>query len=314
MVSRTGVLVLGAGRSGTSTLARALMALGVELGHEFKPPTRKNPRGFFEEVHLLALSKQVRRAMGLRAEHVRLLTEADWHAADLMALSGRMRRAIDEAMGDAPVWGFKYAGTGRILPFWLPLLAEMHVRPAFVLAYRNPLSIADSRRRLDTNRGAQQKNDLEWLANVVPYLHLTRGHPLVVVDYDRLVQSPRQQLERMGCFLGIEPDPAGVTQFVDTFLNPELRHNRRDADALQSDQTLHPLVRRGALLLETLSGSDQPPDDGFWAEWADLRQALYGTAGQHTLVDRLVDDRRHARWWDIVTPLRRAWQARPLRG
>jgi hypothetical protein len=312
-VTQTAVLVIGAGRSGTSTLARALMGLGVAFGREFKRPTRKNPRGFFEEARMLAISKQVRRSLGLRAEHVRLLSDEDWCSADLTGLKKEMRAAIEAAMGDAPVWGFKYAGTGRLLPFWFALLSEMKVRPAFALAYRNPLSIAQSRRRLDANRGMQQKNDLEWLANVVPYLHLTRGLPLVVVDYDRLVQDPLNQLDRMARMLGIVPEKGAAEEFVDRFLTAELHHNRHDAGALETDRSLHPLVRRGALLLEDLASSDAPPDDAFWTEWAELRQSLYDNAGQHELVDRLVDERRRARWWDVVTPLRMAWQARPLR-
>lgn len=309
----TGVLVLGAGRSGTSTLARALMALGVELGREFKAPTRKNPRGFFEEVHMLAIAKDVRRQLGLRAEHVRLLGQQDWCNTDLESLREEMTDAIEAAMGDAPVWGFKYASNGRILPFWMSVFSSMKIRPAFVLAYRNPLSIAASRRKLDADRGDQQKNDLEWLAHVVPYLHLTRGYPLVVVDYDRLVQEPHRELERMAGVLGVVPDPSAVDAFVNGFLSPDLRHNHCDASALKTDRTLHPLVRRGALLLEGLTTDLNPPDDTFWDQWAELRQALYEHASQHALVDRLIDQRRRARWWDVVTPLRKAWQARPLR-
>ncbi|MGE0623768.1 MAG: sulfotransferase family protein [Pseudomonadales bacterium] len=307
-----GVLVLGAGRSGTSTLARALMALGVELGSRLKRPTRKNPRGFFEEVNLLAISKRVRRALGLRAEHVRLLTEEDWKNARLDGLRRGMRRAIEAAMGGADVWGFKYAGTGRLLPFWLPLLEEMNIRPAFVLAYRNPLSIAASRRQLDAERGQQEKNDLEWLANLVPYLHLTRGHPLVVVDYDRLLQDPRRELDRLSRMLGVSPTPRAIAAFVDDFLSPSLRHNQFDAAALKTDRSLHPLVRRGALLLDALAGEDGPPDDAFWECWANLRLALYDGMDHHAEVDRQIDGRRRARWWDVGTPLKRAWQARPI--
>lgn len=308
----TGVLILGAGRSGTSTLARALIALGIEFGSQFKRPTRKNPRGFFEEANMLAISKQVRRAMGLRAEHVRLLTDADWQQADLTTLSQQMRVAIEQAMQDAQIWGFKYASTGRILPFWLPLLEEMAVQPAFVFAYRNPLSISASRKHLDPNRGIQQKSDLEWLANVVPYLHLTRGHPLVVVDYDRMIEAPGCQLERLSEGLGITADSQQKQEFTQEFVRPDLRHNRQAPAALAADNTLHPLVRRAATLLESLASSNGPPSDDFWLQWSDLRQTLYQSAGQHMLVDQLVDERRRARWWDLITPARKAWMSRPL--
>ncbi len=38
--SQRAVLVLGAGRSGTSIITRAIQAVGVELGDDFKPPSR----------------------------------------------------------------------------------------------------------------------------------------------------------------------------------------------------------------------------------------------------------------------------------
>ena len=39
---------------------------------------------------------------------------------------------------------------------------------------------------------------------------------------------------------------------------------------------------------------------------------LYGNAEAHAEQDRQIDARRRARWWDLGTPLKKAWQARPL--
>ena len=44
------VIVVGAGRSGTSTITRGLSALGIELGDNLKPGSAKNPKGFFEDM------------------------------------------------------------------------------------------------------------------------------------------------------------------------------------------------------------------------------------------------------------------------
>ena len=43
------VVVLGAGRSGTSAITRALQAIGVDLGDDLRPGGGKNPTGFFED-------------------------------------------------------------------------------------------------------------------------------------------------------------------------------------------------------------------------------------------------------------------------
>ena len=47
------VIVVGAGRSGTSTITRGLSALGIELGDNLKPGSAKNPKGFFEDLDIL---------------------------------------------------------------------------------------------------------------------------------------------------------------------------------------------------------------------------------------------------------------------
>ncbi len=312
-MNKKAVLVIGTGRSGTSTLSRGLIALGVEFGAAHKKPSQKNPRGLFEEVHMLAISKMVRRRLGLRAEHVRLLNDRNWRETNLDDLRAKMRKAIDAAMGDAPIWGFKYAGTGRLIPFWLPLLQEMKVRPAFVLAYRNPMSITASRNQLDPYRGRQAKIDLEWLANLVPELHLTKGSPLVIVDYDRMVQEPVVQLRRIAALLDLQPDSASLSDFAENFISPGLRHSQFDNQVLETNQELHPLVRRGAQLLADQAVQDRPATAEFWTEWEKLRVALYEYAPQHALIDDLIDDRRRARWWDLKSPIQRAWKARPLR-
>lgn len=72
------VLVLGAGRSGTSITARALQAIGVDLGNDVKPPSRKNSTGNFDDAALLKLSKRLRRTLGLRADSLRLLDDDAW--------------------------------------------------------------------------------------------------------------------------------------------------------------------------------------------------------------------------------------------
>ena len=63
----------------------------------------------------------------------------------------------------------------------------------YLVALRNPLSVAASRGKLDARRGRQQKSDLEWLVNVVPYFRRARSRPLVVVDYDLLLANPEAQ-------------------------------------------------------------------------------------------------------------------------
>ncbi len=313
---QTAVLVLGAGRSGTSTLTRGLAALGIDIGRHFRRPVRKNPRGNYEEKHLLTLSKQVRNSLGMRADSVHLVDEEAWENPETRRLAERMQEAIRRWFGHAPIWAFKYAGSGRLLPFWLRMFERMEIEPAFVLAYRNPLSIRASRGKLDRQRAQPTHNQLEWLANVLPHIDRLEGHRLVVVDYDRLLEDPKHQLIRVAERLDIARGPdveAGIREFSEKFLRRDWRHTRFDDEALKNDNSLLPLVRKSALLLSAMARDEHNGDVAErWIRWRQL-QAEYRELGP---ILQLTEDFKHAnrraRWWDLSAPLRAAWNKLPV--
>ena len=297
-------------------MTRALDALGVYLGSDFRRPVRKNPRGNQEEVHLLKLSKRVRNSVGLRADSVRLIDDAAFDNPRTRALAERMEQAIRHYFDTPPVWAFKYAGTGRLLPVWFDLLARMNIEPAFVFAYRNPLSVARSRARLDRMRGRLEQNNLEWLANVVPCFSRLQGQTVVVVDYDRLLDNPDRELRRIAAGLNLpltEGSEERIRHFSETFLRTDWRHTRYSDADLETDTYLHPLVRRSALLLSHLA-RDQADlgDPRVWDEWRAIDRLHREQAPVLRLVDQLNADNRRGRWWDLRRPLKLAWNKMPL--
>ncbi len=292
------VFVIGAGRSGTSTLARALGALGVELGNRFKRATRKNPTGFFEDAELLELSKSVRNRIGVRADSLRLIEPQELNGPALRDLHERARKIIQRRFSNHPIWGFKYGRTLRILPFWEPVLAELDIEPSFVIALRNPLSVARSRARLDPRRGIQATSDLEWLVSIVPYLRRTRPHRLTVVDYDDLMDDPVAQLSRLASELAL-PQAATterqIKDYAERFLDPGLRHTRYDAEQLARDDQVNPIVRAGyRLLREVSAGMISPREEVFWEQWQAVEQGVRDLGPILALMDLREAERRRA--------------------
>jgi len=285
------IFVVGAGRSGTSAITRGLQALGVELGDRLKAPTEKNPTGFFEDRDLLRIAKRMRSELGLRAESVSLVDPSDWSKAEVDVLADEAVATIRNRFAQYPIWGFKYAQTLRMLPFWETVAARAGIDLSFVVAARNPLSVASSRTKLDPLRGLQEKTDLEWLVNVVPYFRRMAKHRFVVVEYDLLMEDPRTQLARVADRLSIPMDDAtqrSTEAFANEFLKPGMRHTRFKDDDLERDPRLNPLVRDAYRWLRRLAIDEVPADDqALWQDWSRIEARLDAHAPALRHVDYL---------------------------
>ena len=292
------VLVVGAGRSGTSALTRGLASLGVDLGDNLKPATAKNPTGFWEDADLLRVGKAVRAHLGLNAESVALVEDDAWQDPALEPFYAEAAEIIEERFGDTPLWGFKYAQTLRLLPFWLQVLERSGVDPSWVVASRNPLSVSRSRRKLDRLRGIQEKSDLEWLVSVVPYFQRIAHQPCVVVDFDSLMHDPAAQLLRIAQALDLPVDDGirdEVTAYAETFLVDGMRHTLFDPNDVASDARINPLTRDAFGWLYKLSTDEIRLDDpAFLEDWARIERSLCGQAAVLRYVDRLVAGLREA--------------------
>ncbi|OHV07738.1 sulfotransferase family protein [Kushneria phosphatilytica] len=299
------VVVIGAGRSGTSTLTRGVQSLGVELGNRLKRGTSKNPKGFFEDEDLLSINKRLHYEFGLQGTgtSLRPIEEQEWQTRQWRSLHDEAVRVIRGRFGNAPLWGFKSGGVMRLLPFWEQVFDTLGVEVSYVIAARHPLSVARSRAKLSEVRGRQEKSDLECLIRVVPYFHLLRSHRFTAVDYDQLMSEPEQQMYRLAERLSL-PITAEVEReigvFGKEFVSPELRHHQgEDPDARAR---LNPLIDQVWQWLEGLSSDRITTDDPeLWRDMARLRDEFLamGPALRHIdyLERRLASPVSKLRWF-----------------
>ena len=307
------VVVVGVGRSGTSAITRGVQALGVELGERLRPPGGKNPTGFFEDQHLLAINKRLKRLLRIRGDSVRLIGSEEWQAAAVRALQREAVETVRRDFGAYPLWGYKYARTLRLLPFWREVFATLRLDVRYVVALRNPLSVARSRARLDPRRGTQEQSDLEWLVNVVPYFRDLRERPFVVVDYDLMLGHPAEQLRRTATVLGLPLSlhaDAAIDAYAAQFLQPGMRHSvftPRDLDG----ERVNTVTRAAYLWLRGLAaGEADPADPEYWRRWEAIEAQLAAMAPVLRHVDRVRADLRRAEWnpFGPVQAAARAWR------
>jgi len=299
-------VVLGAGRSGTSLITRAVQALGVDLGDRLRKGSGKNPTGFFEDRDLLEQTQRLKRLLGVRGHSVRLIEAEEWSRPEIEALKAETAEIIRRRFGDHPLWGFKHGRTIRFLPFWEDVFARLDLDVRYVLALRNVLSVARSRGKMNPRRGAQEKSDLEWLANVVPYFRLAARRPLAVLDYDRLLADAPAELHRiretLGLPVGHESDRA-IRDFAEGFIRPDMRHTHFSIDDVVRNERVHPLVRDAYAWLDRLArGEIDLRNQEFQQDWVRIERSVYELAPVLRHVDSVEADLQAARF-NIAGPL-----------
>jgi hypothetical protein len=195
------LLVLGMHRSGTSSIAGAMVRLGGVAPLNLLPPADDNPKGFFESSVLVTLNDKILTAGGSHWEDWRQFDPARIDATAALALKGEAKSVLAGEFGQARLAVIKDPRMCRLMPFWSEVFQEANwsVRP--ILQLRSPLEVALSLNRRDglpLGMGC-----LLWLRHVLDAETGTRGSSRAVVDWNDFLSDPRRTLGRVGEQLGV---------------------------------------------------------------------------------------------------------------
>ena len=282
------IVVLGMHRSGTSVITRGLQVMGVVLGDRMMPAAEgNNDKGFWEDIDLNALNIEMLNAIGSDWYHVTAITSVD---IDLLRKQGYYLRAAEllrQKIGSASVFGLKDPRIAKLLPFWKEVFNHCQLDVSYILAVRNPLSVAKSLAERDGIEAEQSY--LLWLGHVVISLLHSSDDERIVVDYDRLMQSPSHELNRIANSISLEIDPVELESYETVFLDEGLRHTVYTINDLSLDATCPPIVREVyAALLNAASDNFNLSDA--WAknkilDWSDELERLRSPL---LLIDRIL--------------------------
>jgi hypothetical protein len=280
------VVVLGMHRSGTSAITRGLQVLGVTLGDRLMPSQAINAKGFWEDIDVNELNIEMLHALGIDWHYLAPIERSD---VDALREKGYGNKAVDllnAKVGDFPVFGFKDPRVAKLLPFWKEVIARCDFEANYVLMLRHPLSVADSLTRRD---GFDvEKSYLLWLGHVITSLAGTAGDNRVLVDYDRLLQSPDHELGRIAKRFDLNIDPAALQSYKTEFLDQELRHTVYGPNELLLDGACSPLACEIYSALLDIASDKRSIDEGAFntqtAHWVEEFERI---RSHLTLVDRL---------------------------
>lgn len=263
-------------RSGTSAITRGLQMMGVYLGDDFLSPRPDNPTGYWEDKNIVQFNERLLALLGLGWEATALIDDSRWNAPEVEGLRAEVVEYLNSTFGSHQLWGFKDPRTIRVLPFWQEALRDLEVEDCYVVAVRNPRSVAAS--LVQRHGMAALTAHLMWLVYVIPNLNRIANRRFVVADYDLVMEDPRGQLERIAQRLDFplnEAFKAGIDQFATGFLDPDLRHSYFNSADFELDPNIPPLTREAFLWLHALA-SDRITNDSprFWSAWEASHAAV----------------------------------------
>jgi hypothetical protein len=291
---RDAVLVLGMHRSGTSSVAGALVALGGAAPHHLLPPQPDNERGFWESSVLAALDDEILTAGG---SHWR-----DWRAFDpgqidleaAVALHARAKAALASEFNEAGLPIIKEPRMCRLMRFWAPVFEEAQWSVRAVLPLRSPLEVARSLNRRDGINVSW--GCLLWLRHVLDAEAETRAMPRAVLDWSRFLDDKREALARVTEQLELAWPNGHESAFadIDELVLPSLRHHTATDVDLRAHPAISDLVRETySAMLELV---EDPSNNCLLRRLDDLRArfetaaAIFGEATRE-----LEDDLDNAR-------------------
>lgn len=220
---RSLVLVLGPGRSGTSTMAGALSYSGYTVPQAIKG-NETNPSGFFEPRWAVNFHRRLLRQTGVRTldtnpDVMRRLEGvlADQQLRDQLRdwLAPRLEQHRRLVIKDPRMVWFR--------DLWVDAAERLDVDPRFVIMLRHPSEVSSS--RSNYYNAHEIPAVAGWINVALMTERLTAGSARALVHYPNLTSDWRTELTRIreGLGLTLEPEPEEKPHPVDDFIDPSLR-------------------------------------------------------------------------------------------
>lgn len=224
------LLVTGAGRSGTSTVAGALSLLGVNVPGPYLAANASNPRGFYESKWSVGFHNRLLKRAAVSIADGRPDAQEKLLAAVRDADRAELRDTLSELTDGHEVTALKDPRTAWTLSLWREVADELGIRLATVTMLRHPAEVLGSRAthysagiELMGEQGYAVRNLAGWVNAMLMTERQTRGWERRFVRYDDLLADWRAALAPSLAGLGIDTPPEQHP--VDEFVDPQLsRH------------------------------------------------------------------------------------------
>ena len=140
------VIVVGSGRSGTSTVAGTLKYLGLRIPPPEIAPHRTNPRGFFEPRWVVDFHKRLLSRAGVHLSDSRpIAAERAYEVGRRPRLQAELHDWLANALQEAPELVVKDPRNSWFQPMWRDAAESLGTTPRFLTMLRHPAEVAGSK-------------------------------------------------------------------------------------------------------------------------------------------------------------------------
>lgn len=252
-------LVLGIHRSGTSLLARGLVAAGAVMGDFSDARDPDNPDGYGEHPAVRQFNDRLLAHLGASWDNWGFRAgEVDWAAPGLGPWHDEAVAVLRGAFpGDGP-FVLKDPRCATLAPFWERVVPLAGFALRRILILRDPAEVAESQRQ----RVARRPHEFPVIADAEPMAALwavTMAEVLValaddatlVVSHAALLSDPVPTLTAAAAFAGLPTAPDAIARFAAERVKPELYRARAtpgmgpDGTWMSAAKALHADLMRG---------------------------------------------------------------------
>lgn len=311
--TRRMVVVSGAGRSGTSTMAGALKKLGLHVPQPEIPPNDANPRGYFEPAWVVDFHKRALSSAGVKTNDAR--PEA-WEVVhgDVDAVRAELDRWMSEQPDQAQVV-VKDPRTFWLLDVWADVARRHGQQVASLTMLRHPAEVAGSRdlhylknADPDVRLARETGNVAGWVNAILLQEEHTRDMPRAYARYTDLITDWRAAMARVRDQLALsfgDDLDAGHHHEIDDFIDVDLRRSQLTWDDLDVQPALRDVAEA------TWQAVNQLVDDpGSAAALAALDDARRDYTALHRYATALAGDHTEAVTRDARDEVRRRLRAK----
>lgn len=241
---RSGFIVLGMHRSGTSLLSGLLViGMGYKTGSPLIGGAFDNPKGFFELIpavlqndEFMAKQRIYWSVNVIAYDSEKALKDKESGAVTFK--EGRKALAIYNNPDNVPYLQ-KDPRMCITLKTWLPLLNH---QPAVIYTHRHPLEVAMSLKKRENNFTVDHGLRL-WIVYNMRGIQNSNDLCRVTTSNEAVLANPLEEVRRLATELttkcGVPAPPKTLTQDdVDKFIDPGLQHNKKERDAKEASQPI----------------------------------------------------------------------------